>query len=338
MKLAVILITKNQAWNIRRLIESVRQATRSLPSYELVLVDSASTDKTMQLARQSSIRIIQIGAEQRVTPAAGRYLGYQATSSELILFLDGDMELCDGWLEKALRTVQSQPNVAVVTGTRVDLPRTATPDHTIIRNLETFCEVPKSGGAALFRRSVLESVGTFNPFLYSDEEPELCLRIRHAGHRILRLDHPIAYHYSEPNGTIRTKIERWKRNLYLGAGQNLRYHLGGQLFWQYFRERGFGVLPAAGVVAGVVSFLWSLTSGRPSIFLAWLASVFLVIAADAVRKGSLHLALISLVERLLIADGTVRGFLMKPLPPETYTLDHVILEPEYDSFSDKPAG
>jgi len=43
----------------------------------------------------------------------------------------------------------------------------------------------------MYRRAVLEEVGTFNPYLNSDEEPELGLRIRHAGYRILELDHPI---------------------------------------------------------------------------------------------------------------------------------------------------
>src|SRR5205814_10040498 len=43
-----------------------------------------------------------------------------------------------------------------------------------------------AGGAALYRRSVLEHVGTFNPYLFSDEEPELYIRIRHAGYQVLQ--------------------------------------------------------------------------------------------------------------------------------------------------------
>ena len=62
------------------------------------------------------------------------------------------------------------------------------------------------GGAAMYRRSTLEEVGPFNPWMHSDGEPELCVRIRHAGYRILKLGHPIAYHYSDPDGIISTAV------------------------------------------------------------------------------------------------------------------------------------
>jgi len=175
-----------------------------------------------------------------------------------------------------------------------------------------------SGGTAMFRRSVLNKVGAFNPYLYSDEEPDLSLRIRRAGHRIIKLGHPIAYDYTDPADTLSTKIARWKRNLYLGAGQNLRYHLGDDIFWPYLRERGFGLTPILGLIIGLVALFWFLATGQFTWFGLWMMLLLLIIIVTAYRKQSLYQAIVTLVERLLIADGTIRGFLIKPLDPDKY--------------------
>ena len=97
-KLAVVLITKNQAWNIERLIESVLRATAGVASSEVWLVDSASTDCTVELAKQYPVNILRLRPDLPLTPAAGRYVGYSYSQSQYVLFLDGDMELYPDWL------------------------------------------------------------------------------------------------------------------------------------------------------------------------------------------------------------------------------------------------
>jgi GT2 family glycosyltransferase len=211
--------------------------------------------------------------------------------------------------------------VAVVTGKLVDLPKTAGIDDKPpvgVLNGELLTDVPFAAGAAIYRRSVLEQVGSFNPYLYSDEEPELCLRIRHAGYRVLQLEYPIAHHYSDPSWGLSTLVGRWRRNLYLGAGQNIRYLLGDELFWPYVRERGYGCVPALGLVAALVSFFQSLRTGQWTWLRLWFLLVVAILAGDAYHKRSLHRTIFSLLRRVMIVDGTVRGFLAKPLDPESY--------------------
>ena len=95
-ELSVVLISKNQEWNIARLVESVLRETDALPSREIVLVDSASTDRTTEIAARYPIAVLKLCPEQRLTAAAGRYVGYKRTTGDLVLFLDGDMELVRG--------------------------------------------------------------------------------------------------------------------------------------------------------------------------------------------------------------------------------------------------
>ncbi|MEM7033638.1 MAG: glycosyltransferase family A protein [Chloroflexota bacterium] len=327
-ELTVVLISKNQEWNIARLIESVLEQTSSVESCEIILVDSASTDQTTEIASQYPITVLKLSADQHLGPAAGRYVGYKHTSGKFVLFLDGDNEMYPGWFEKGWNVLKNEPNYAVVTGPRVPLLTKATDKDKpalIDPPVSDAEDAVHSGGTAMFRRDVLEKVGTFNPYLYSDEEPELAVRIRHAGYRIKYLAHPIAYDYTDPIDEIPTKIARWKRNLYLGAGQNLRYHLGTETFWMYLRERGFGIIPLFGALVGLGAFIGGVISGNFLLIGLWSLVLILFIIFDMIRKRSWYLATVSLVHRLLILDGTVRGFIKKPLAPTSYPGKHEVV-------------
>ena len=328
-KLSVVLISKNQAWNIGRLIESVLDGTKAIADKEVMLVDSASTDKTVEIASQYPIRVLRLHADQHLGPSAGRYMGYHNTSGTYILFLDGDNELYPGWFEKGYAVLNENPDVAVVTGQRVLMPMDGTEADKpalVDVSVSQIQTIMRSGGSAMYRRSILEEVGTFNPYLFSDEEPDLAVRIRHAGYRITKLDHPIAFDYTDPIDEIPTKIARWRRNLYLGAGQNLRYHWGTETFWMYLKERGFGLLPLFGLMLGLVALIWAIIIGQFLWFGLWTAGLGLMLLADIIRKRSLYLMAVSLVQRLLIVDGTVRGFIRKPLDPAGYPGRHEMVK------------
>jgi glycosyltransferase involved in cell wall biosynthesis len=322
--LSVVLISKDQDWNIGRLIESVLAETGAFNSNEILLVDSASSDATIHIAAKYPINIIQLQADQRLTAAAGRFVGYNNTTGELILFLDGDMALCKGWLKKAITVMHQRKNVAVVSGTLIEVSKSAEADVERILQQTDFTkqikEVLHGGGAAIYRREVLEQVGTFNPYLYSDEEPELCIRIRHAGYRIFKLDYPVAFHYSGAPDNLMTLLTRWRRNLYLGSGQNLRYLMGTDYLMTYMKERGHGFIPGLGLLLGLVSFFGSLTTHQWHWFGIWLALLGVFISADAYRKHSLYRTFSSLLKRLFIFHGTVKGFLLTTLDPDSHPI------------------
>jgi len=338
-KLSVVLISKNQAWNISRLIESVLDAASCVSSKEIILVDSASTDETVVLASRYPINILRLQPGQRLSPAIGRYVGYNQTQGELVLFLDGDMELVPGWLERALNTVANAPRAGAVTGRVIDIlpsekPKSSTPcAQTLINALDPPTDVAYVGGAALYRRSVLEEVNAFNPFLHSEEESELCLRIRHSGYRVLQFDCPIVYHYTTEcetgsvPGTFSSALSRRRRKFLLGMGQCLRYHLGDQLFWIYARGRAlWSVQAVLWSVVSLATFLWY-AIGRDPI---WLGLALLVaglpVAGAAWQKRSVHKGVVCMFYRILMVEGLVRGFLMKPFPPESFRANVEVIQ------------
>lgn len=329
--LSVVLITRNQVWNVSRLVGSVLAQTALFPAREIVLVDSASTDGTAEAAARCPIQVVRLRADQRLTAAAGRYVGFRRTAGDLVLFLDGDMELCPGWLNQAVDLLRQQPAIAVVTGQVVDrplnTPRSEACEFTALDAPVRALDVKHGGGAALYRRAALDEAGSFNPHIYSDEEPELCVRIRQRGYRVVELQCPAVCHYTEPYEAISSLFARWKRRLYIGPGQNLRYHLGSPLFWVYLRERGFGCLPAAWFAVGGVCLGITALSGRRRWLGGWALSALAIVGLTLARKRSLHWAVYSLVRRLLMMGGVVAGFFDKPLDPQAYPARVDVIRP-----------
>ncbi len=330
-ELSVILISRNQEWNIARLVESVLRERDLLGSMDIILVDSASNDQTIEIAARYPITVYKLNPDQRLSAAAGRYVGYNHTSGDLVLFLDGDMELCQGWLTQALKVIRSQPEVAVVCGQVVDRPKDYTPQenectHDAMRNSGGATCVLHGGGASLYRRSVLDKVGTFNPWLYSDEEPELCLRIRHAGYQILRLPRTIAFHYTVPWEALSTFLAKRKSNIWLGYGQNIRHLWGTPLLFPYLKERGWAIPPAGVIGVGLMAALVSILTGQWLWLLLWIAAMLLLTFAIAIKKRSLESAMLILLRRLLILDGTVRGSLLRPFTVTTYPGRYTIIK------------
>src|SRR5690348_14872807 len=124
--LSVVIITKNQEWNATRLIESVLDQCGGFPKMKITLVDSASSDNTLAIAKGYPLKLIRLSQPQRLTAAMGRYVGFKHSFGEYILFLDGDMELCRGWVECALEIMANDPQIAAITGQIIDRPK-ATP-------------------------------------------------------------------------------------------------------------------------------------------------------------------------------------------------------------------
>ena len=107
----------------------------------------------------------------------------------------------------------------------------------------------------------------------------------------------------------------------------MRYHLSDELLRPYVLQRGSWSLVAAfWLAAGLASFLTSLLTGNLIWSDLWFGLTAFAIAGAALKKRSLRRALVAAFHRLLMVEGLIQGFLMKPLPPESYPEDAEILQ------------
>jgi len=183
------------------------------------------------------------------------------------------------------------------------------------------------GGAALYRRSALDKVRGFNPFLISDEEPELAMRLRRAGYRLLNIPYLMCTHYGAPENSWDYCVRRLRMNLWAGTGQVPRYHLKSGLLWTVLRERTAStVVYISGVLISFLCVLLTVFSRNTWPIVIWAMGLGAVLAAFVVKKRSLRETLWSLVVQGFIAYSAVRGFLMPTRSPADYPTDADIVK------------
>ena len=324
--LSFVIIGKNAQWSIARLLDSVITHAPPRLATEIIYVDSASTDRTIEIVSRYPATIIQLSASQPLCASAGRYTGTQYATARYICFLDSDMELLDGWLERALKVMDESLEIAAITGIVVDTDSTLTADSILPIDYSSYHGAKLTGrkslgGAVLFRRSALIQVGSWNPYIISEEEPELCLRIRHAGHRVVRLEYPMARHYTTPVLAFSTLFARRKRGLYLGQGQTIRYYLRNRLLLPYLMQDRYLVTNSCAVLLAIASGVLSWATMNGLWLLCFLGPLAIVIVLDAIRTRSFYRPLFRLISRVVILEGTIRGFLMHPNCPGEFTGD-----------------
>lgn len=192
-RVGIVVIGRNEGVRLRRSLASV------LPEQvPLVFVDSGSSDDSAAYAEQLGIEVVRL-TQGPLTAARARNAGAQHLAGvELVQFLDGDCELCPGWLAAATAVLEADPSLAVVCGRRRERDRDASV-YTRLCDIEWDTPVGEAlacGGDALMRMTAFVAVGGFDPDMPAGEEPELCVRLRHAGWKIRRLDADMSVHDS----------------------------------------------------------------------------------------------------------------------------------------------
>lgn len=220
LTLSVVIICRNEESNISKCIESVIREVKDIPS-EIIIVDSASTDKTIEIAKKYPVKIFQIEKSKYLSPSGGRYIGTKKSVGEFIFFIDADVIIIKGWIKKALKYF-SEKRLAGVRGKLFNVPS----NEKISMNHEERGTIGYDqilgGQAAIYRRTALQECGTFNPYLKGEEERELYHRIISKGWRLRKVDVPMAYHM---NKTTNIQEVNEKAGYFKGVGQIIRYYL-----------------------------------------------------------------------------------------------------------------
>lgn len=342
MAVSIIIKTLNEEKRLAATIESALAALGDGQG-EVVIADSGSTDRTVEIASRYPVVIAQIVAPARPSCGIGPQLGFQHSSGDYICLLDGDMLLDAGFLGAAIRFLKENPAVGGVTGHVEEM---------LVANLEYARRVQRNGpesrigpidrmnGGGLYRRSAIEQAGYLSDRnLHGHEEFDLGIRLRSAGWRLHRLDRRFVQHFGHTLNSYRLLVRRWKNKYLHGVGELLRASLGKPYFFQLLRE-----LPELKLWGAV--YLWWALSIAVLVFLPdktlalglVLAVLAGIVALMSLRKGGLGMGLYTVVAWFFHATALPVGFLRRRRPPAAPIESRIIHEPTRTAAERAPAG
>jgi GT2 family glycosyltransferase len=214
MRAALVIPNWNGARWLVGCLDAVAEQTR--PPDELVVVDGASSDESLQILAEHALAptVVQLGANLGFGAAANR--GIAAVRADAVALVNTDVLLAPDWLERALAALSAEATAGAVATKMVTLDDPALIDDTgdflrrdgvalrrgRFRRDTGRWDAPGEvwgacAGAALYRREAVLEVGGFDErfFMYL-EDVDLALRLRLAGWRC-RYEPVVARHAGE---------------------------------------------------------------------------------------------------------------------------------------------
>jgi GT2 family glycosyltransferase len=119
--MSVIVPAHNAESTLRACLEAVQRSDVGGSLWELIVVDDASSDSTVAIARDFAHTIISTGAAPR-GPAFARNRGAEAASREILVFVDSDVVVHADALRRMSERLQSDWSLVAVFGSYDDNP------------------------------------------------------------------------------------------------------------------------------------------------------------------------------------------------------------------------
>jgi glycosyltransferase involved in cell wall biosynthesis len=207
----VVAIGRNEGDRLKKCLESVSGYVK-----KIVYVDSGSTDNSLSIARELGVEIVELDITIPFTAARARNAGFKKLTEleaelKYVQFVDGECEIVEDWVTRAVSYLNQEPDVAVTCGRRKE----RYPEHSIYNMMcdiewdTPIGEAKACGGDALYRIKAFNEAGGFREDLIAGEEPELCVRIRQNSWRIWRLDALMTLH----DAAMTHFAQWWKRSV-----------------------------------------------------------------------------------------------------------------------------
>ena len=233
-RVSVLIATWNRREDVLEAVESVHD--QAYPYYEVIVVDNASNDGTVEALRTAFPEIKLVILDRNLGASGGRNRGVAVAEGDIVFLLDSDASLGHDTLNHIVNKFRAEPEVGVITCKILNAQtKTLDPNTWIFTEKSkidldseflsfSFCEC----GAAI-RKEIFDRVGMFWELLFFGREGEdLSLLVLDAGYKILYSPKAIVYHRASPQKRI-TGCER----LYLDLRNTLYIYLARYPWWMF---------------------------------------------------------------------------------------------------------
>lgn len=213
--ISVVIPTYNRENTIKDSLKSLKEVDYPDESYEIIVSDDGSTDRTVELAREfEDVKIVE---SENTGPAGARNRGVNEASqeSDIVLFIDGDSRADTDLLKEHAEMYETNNEKIIVSGA-VELLEEEQNYQSKILDLSNF--FPKKGGEEdslnwAQTNNLSFPINIFDKIKFDEdfkraagEDQNMCIRSRELGYRIIQNDDAKVYH--PPDKTIWAGISR----------------------------------------------------------------------------------------------------------------------------------
>lgn len=211
MRVSVVVPTLNEEKYILECLEGIRSQSIGC---ELIVVDSGSTDHTVELAGKLADKVVS----GRKNIAFNRQRGVEEATEGIVVSTDADCIHPLGWLEKITKYFKD-PGVVAVSGPTVPIPEEACfldnlaygIGNSFLHLLHLLGTDWFRGSNTAYRRNALIKAGGYNTSLLAREDSELSERVSKLGKTVY-----------DPSVKVMTSMRRRRK---MGWVKTIRYYL-----------------------------------------------------------------------------------------------------------------
>jgi glycosyltransferase involved in cell wall biosynthesis len=327
--ISIVIKALNEERHIASAIESALAALDGTGG-EVILADSASNDRTIEIAAKYPIKIVSLSRIEDRSCGAGVQLAYQYSAGRYVCLIDGDMWLHREFLSAAIKFLQGNPEFAGVGGLIIErethnfeyVKRASAQDADRLPG-----EVNQLDCGGVYRREAIEAVGYLGDRnLHSAEELELGVRLRATGWKLARIDVPAIDHYGHTGNAYAMLRQRWATRYAFGTGEVLRATFGQSRFWLMVRKLRWELFLLAAVHVWWLSLIVApfVSRGSVSGAITVAALALLPFVVMSVRCRSVGLGIYSVTAWNVYAAGLWPGLLHPRVNPAEWIESIVI--------------
>lgn len=210
--ISVIIRVLNEAKHLRDLLESIRAQQVDLP-IEIIVVDSGSTDGSLEIARHHNCRVVKISKDD-FTFGRSLNLGCETADGDFLVFISGHCIPYDTtWLKSLVAPLQAN-EASYSYGRQIGDHTTKFSEHQLFAKY--FPEDPARAQSGFFCNNASAALTKtawrdhkFNEDLTGLEDMELAKRLIEASHEIAYAADSIVYHIHDESWLqVRRRYER----------------------------------------------------------------------------------------------------------------------------------
>lgn len=212
---SIIVLNYNGKFFLSNCLSSIYQIAYPHSNFELIFVDNASTDGSIEYVRENFPSTIILALEKNYGFTEGNNRGAKLAHGDFLVFLNNDTEVHRDWLYELVKIMATDPRIGICGSKIMSMKKPGIVQYSgrclhilggVIPNpsinfksgMGTSFNVVGcvQGSSFLVRKSVFKSLLGFDSsyFLYSDEV-DLCQRAWISGNYVAYSSKSIVYHY-----------------------------------------------------------------------------------------------------------------------------------------------